>query len=57
MVLDKDNGKQAEGERVELTEVDKTWTGMRRYDVHMRNLRMAPYKSERLNHCGVAVLD
>jgi hypothetical protein len=57
VLLDKDQRKRAEGTLVRLVRIDeKTGNGIQRYEVHMKNLRMVPYKSERLNRNGVAVI-
>jgi len=56
VLLDKDQGKRAEGTLVQLVPIEKTGSGIQRYEVHMKNLRMVPYKSERLNRNGVAVI-
>ncbi len=56
VVLSKDEGLRAEGELVMLVPKSKTANGIQRYDVHVKNLKIVPYKPERLNRNGVAVL-
>jgi hypothetical protein len=56
IVLSKDERKRAEGVLVKLVPVEKTASGIQRYDVKMRDLKMVPFKDERLNRNGVAVL-
>jgi hypothetical protein len=54
--LSKDEQLRAEGELTELIPKSKTGSGIQRYDVHIRNLKMVPYKPERLNRNGIAVI-
>ena len=56
VLLDKDQGKRAEGTLVQLVPTEKTENGIQRYDVHIKNLKMVPYKPESLNRNGVAVI-
>jgi hypothetical protein len=56
VLLSKDEEKRAEGKLVKLVARSRTNTGMQRYDVHIENLRMVPYKSEALLRTGVAVI-
>ena len=56
VLLCKDDKKQAEGKLVELVEKSKTANGIQRYDVHMKDLRLVPYKSEALGRTGIAVI-
>ena len=59
VLLRKDkNQKRVEGQLVKLVPTH-TYTpqGIRRYDVHIAGLKLVPYKPERLNHYGVAILD
>jgi hypothetical protein len=44
VLLSKDEELRAEGELVELVPKSKTGSGIQRYDVHMKNLKMVPYK-------------
>jgi hypothetical protein len=55
-LLSKDEKLRAEGKLLKL--VPKSWTnnGLRRYDVHIKNLKMVAYKPERLNRNGIAVI-
>ncbi len=56
VLLSKDEELRAEGELVELVPKSKTGSGIQRYDVHLKKLKMVPYKAERLNRNGVAVI-
>jgi hypothetical protein len=56
VLLDKDQEKRAEGTLVQLVPTEKTGNGIQRYNVHIRNLKMVPYKPESLNRNGVAVI-
>jgi hypothetical protein len=56
VLLCKDSEKRAEGTLVELVPTGKTDNGIERYDVHFESMKMVPYKSERLNRNGVAVI-
>ncbi len=56
VLLSKDEQKRAEGKLVALVPTEKTGSGMQRYDVYIKELRMVPYKSEALNRNGVAVI-
>jgi hypothetical protein len=56
VLLSKDEELRAEGELVELVAKSKTGSGIQRYDVHIKNLKMVPYKAEHLNRNGVAVI-
>ncbi len=56
VLLSKDEGLRAEGELTELVPRSKTGSGIQRYNVHIANLRMVPYKPERLNRNGIAVI-
>ena len=56
VILNKEKGLRAEGTLVRLQPVGKTRSGMRRYDVHMQDLRQVRYRPEALNRCGVAVV-
>jgi hypothetical protein len=59
ILLRKDKRQQrAEGQLVKLVPTNKyTHSGIQRYDVHIIGLKLVPYKPERLNHYGVALLD
>ena len=59
VLLRKDkNQRRAEGQLVKLVPTNKyTPQGIQRYDVHIAGLKPVPYKPERLNHYGIAVLD
>lgn len=51
------NKSRAEGTLVKLVPTtNKTPQGIRRYDVHFRDPKVVPYKAERLNRFGVAVI-
>lgn len=56
VLLDKDQGKRAEGTLIELVPTEKTGNGIQRYDVHIKNLKMVPYRPENLNRNGVTVI-
>jgi hypothetical protein len=56
VLLSKDEELRAEGELLELIPKSKTGSGIQRYDVHIKNLKMVPYKPERLNRNGVAII-
>jgi hypothetical protein len=56
VLLSKDEGLRAEGGLTELVPGSKTGSGIQRYNVHIANLRMVPYKPERLNRNGIAVI-
>jgi len=55
VVLDKDQGKRAEGTLVKLERGSKTENGIQRYNVHIADLKRVEYKPEALNRCGIAV--
>jgi hypothetical protein len=56
VLLCKDTEKRAEGKLVKLVPTGKTDNGIERYDVYFENIKMVPYKAERLNRNGVAVI-
>jgi hypothetical protein len=56
VLLSKDQKLRAEGRLVKRVPTTKTDNGIQRYDIHIEGLKMVPYKSERLNHCGVALI-
>jgi len=58
VLLRKDrNKKRAEGCLIKIIETDQmTRQGIRRYDVYFKNQLEVEYKSENLNHCGVAII-
>jgi hypothetical protein len=56
VLLDKDKRLRAEGKLVKLEPAGKAGNGVARYDVHIGNLKMVPYKPESLNRNGVAVI-
>jgi len=56
VLLDKDQGKRAEVMLLQLVPTEKTGNGIQRYDVHVKNLKMVPYKPESLNRNGVTVI-
>jgi hypothetical protein len=56
VLLSKDEHKRAEGKLVELVPRSKANNGMQRYDVHIDDLKMVPYKPESLGRTGVAVI-
>lgn len=56
VLLDKWQDLRAEGTLVRLEPTEKAGNGIQRYDVHIENLKMVPYKPESLNRNGVAVI-
>ena len=57
VLLSKDERKRAEGKLVRLVPTSKAGNGIQRYDVHIKDLAVVPYKPEALNRNGVAVID
>ncbi len=57
VLLSKDEKKRAEGMLVGLKRTNKTLNGIWRYDVHMEGLKRVVYKSEKVNYCGVTVIE
>jgi len=51
------NQRRAEGLLVRLVPSTKTPQGIQRYDVYFEKQTVAPYKPEKLNRFGVAVID
>ena len=56
VLLCKDEPRRAEGRLVKLVPTFKAGNGIQRYDVHIENLKMVPYKPESLNRNGVAAI-
>jgi hypothetical protein len=56
VVLDKDKKQRAEGLLIKPVPTVKAKNGGQRYDVHIKDLKPVIYKSEKLNHNGVAVI-
>ena len=56
VLLDKDQGKRAEGTLVQRVPTEKAGNGIQRFDVHIKNLKIVRYKSERLNRNGIAIV-
>jgi hypothetical protein len=57
VLLRKDNTKRrAEGHLTKLVPTGKYIHRRRRYNVHFADQRMVPYKPEKLNHYGIAVI-
>jgi hypothetical protein len=57
VVLDKKQNLRAEGQLIRLVPTTRTNNGIQRYDVYIQNLtEVVPYRPERLNRCGVAVI-
>jgi len=56
VLLSKDRKLRAEGELVRLVPTYKTKNRIQRYDVHVRTFERVPYRPERLNRNGVAVI-
>ena len=59
VVLRKDKRKRrAEGRLVQIElSGNKTPQGLKRYDIHMKDLHLVDYKPESLNHFGVGFSD
>lgn len=57
VVLDKDTRRRAEGRLVKLEPTERTGSGMQRYNVHISDLTIVPYKSESLTRTGIAVIE
>jgi len=59
VLLRKDKNKaRAEGQLIKLVPTPKgAAVGRQRYDVYISGLKLVPYKPERLNRYGVALLD
>jgi hypothetical protein len=55
VLLDKDTRRRAEGELVKLEPNGWTRSGIQRYDVYTSNLKVVPYRPERLNRRGIAI--
>ena len=56
VLLNKDDAERAEGTLVELVPTSKAGNGIQRYNVRVADLKMVPYRSERLTRTGVAVI-
>lgn len=56
VVLDKWKDARAEGKLVQLVKKEKAGNGIQRYDVHIRDLKIVPYKPESLNRNGIAII-
>jgi hypothetical protein len=54
-LVSNDEKRRAEGMLVELVLVGRTKSGMRRYDVHIKNLKEVDYKPEHFMRWGVSV--
>jgi len=58
VLLSKDKKLRGEGKLSKIVwSGETTVRGMHRYDVYIKNLKMVPYKSERLLRTGIAVID
>jgi hypothetical protein len=57
ILLDKWRDLRAEGVLLQLVPTEKTGNGIQRYDVHVKDWRSVPYKTESVNRNGVAVID
>jgi hypothetical protein len=55
VLLDKVDKRSAEGTLAKLVDNGKTETGMKRYDVHIKDLKEVDYKPERLGRTGVSI--
>jgi len=56
VLLNKVSEKRAEGNLVKLVQTGKIDNDVGIYDVHFDNIKMVPYKTERLDKNGVAVI-
>jgi hypothetical protein len=56
VLLDKDEERRAEGRLVKLEPASKANNGIQRYNVYISDLEMVPYRPERLQRTGVAVI-
>ncbi len=56
VLLSNDQRRRAEGSLKALTPTNKSAAGKQRYDVHVDKWMEVPYRRERLNRCGVAVI-
>jgi len=57
VLLCKNRELRWEGMLVRLNRIEKTKNGIWRYDVHMEGMKPVEYKPEKLNFCGVAVIE
>jgi hypothetical protein len=57
IIIDNEYEKRAEAQLAEFTFAEMAGNGQARYDVHLVNPKMVPYKKERLNRNGVAIVD
>ncbi len=55
-VLDKEKEKRAEGTLVKLEPEGSTKSGIQRFNVYMKDLRMVPYQNVKLNKRGIAII-
>jgi hypothetical protein len=56
VLLSKDQKLRAEGRLIKLVSTTKTKNGIQRYDVYIENIAIVPYRPERLNRNGIAVI-
>lgn len=57
VILDNVYEKRAEAQLTGFSKAEMAGNGQQRYNVHFVNPKMVPYKKERLNRSGVAVID
>jgi len=57
VILDNDYEKRAEAQLKGFSKAEMAGNGQQRYDVQLDKPKMVPYKKERLNRNGVAVID
>ena len=57
VILDNDYEKRAEAQLTRFSFAEMAGNGQARYNVHVVNPKMVPYKKERLNRNGVAIID
>lgn len=56
VLLDKEQGKRAEGTMTSIAKTTKAKNGVQRYNVYVGDLKRVQYKSERLNRCGISLI-
>lgn len=57
VIINNEDEKRAEAQLTEFKFAEMAANGQARYDVHLVNPKMVPYKKERLNRNGVAIID
>jgi hypothetical protein len=54
--LNKDSEQRTDGKLVNLVPTGTAENGIEGYDIHFENIKMVPYKTEKLAKNGVAVI-